>query len=315
MESSSAPVPPESQPSPSPAPVIPIDSLRGGGANSAGTGGTHTEEEIRRYSEDQKAQISALKIDAKDWNGYRVTKIFSRNDEYVIYEIETDSPSESIKAYVHSLDIGDGKGREKNYEALRPELNEVKAVLYKAKRDTSCRQLIASAIATGIMGNTEAAKQALKDIKKRLDEGYVADFQSRTLYLLGTYVLCGLALLLGYAAYSMFGVAGGIPKALFVISFATIGGALSVSLRIKELELERDIDWRWIMLYGVERGVVALFCGLIMYLLLQGRIVFGFLELTMLPVLMLIVILAGFSEKLVPNILRNLETEEKRSAA
>lgn len=292
--------------------IVPLASLRG---SESGLGATHTDEEIRAYRDEQKTRISALKIDATDWNGYRITKIFSRNDEYVIYEIETASPSESIKTYVHSLDIDDAKGREKNFEAIRAKLNEVKAVLYKAKRDTSCRQLIASAVAAGIMGNTQEANNSLIDIKRRLDEGYVADFQSRTLYLLGTYILCGSALLVGYAAYSWHGVSNGIPKALFVTSFATIGGALSVSLRIKEIELERDIDWRWITLYGVERGVVAAFCGLIMYLLLQGRIVFGFLDLQMLPVLMLIVILAGVSEKLVPNILKNLEKDEKRSAA
>ncbi len=39
------------------------------------------------YKEEQKKRINAIVVGAKDANGNSITKIFSKSDEYAIYEI------------------------------------------------------------------------------------------------------------------------------------------------------------------------------------------------------------------------------------
>ena len=88
----------------------------------------------------KKKQIETLQMFTKnsvDPSGNTITNILSKSDEYVIYEVSSDVLSESIKVYVHSIEQDDPNNLEENFTKIKLELNEVKAVLYKSRRENS----------------------------------------------------------------------------------------------------------------------------------------------------------------------------------
>jgi hypothetical protein len=98
----------------------------------------------------------------------------------------------------------------------------------------------------------------------------------------------------------------------YAACFSSLGGFLSICINLRDLEFERSMAWWKFEIYGLQRIILASACGVVAYLLIASGIFFSFLvgaknsSLT----IMVICVLAGFSEKLIPNALGRLEVKE-----
>ena len=96
---------------------------------------------------------------------------------------------------------------------------------------------------------------------------------------------------------------GNFQTILFMMTFGSIGGLLSVAINIDKHEDKISrIKWQRVFA-GVFRMLIAMLSGMIMYILLKANIIGGIKEFDKSPYLYYaLAIIAGFSQNLIPNL-------------
>lgn len=155
-------------------------------------------------------------------------------------------------------------------------------------------------------------------INRDIKNDYENTMLGRNLYQSGAITLALIFIILALITYlardSNFIKANHfIPVVLYAASFASIGGFISVSLKIKSLHTDRELKKKTYFFYGAERILLSMMAGVLVYFMLKGNIIFGFMNNSSDISFSIYVIcaLSGFSETLIPNTLRNLETKSE----
>jgi hypothetical protein len=99
-------------------------------------------------------------------------------------------------------------------------------------------------------------------------------------------------------------------RLLYAVASSALGGFLSVAIGVPHLTIE---DYFWInFFYGGLRIIIALICGIAMTFLVRAGIALTFLkDPSATDGFIVAALLAGFSEKLVPNVLVGLDKKSK----
>lgn len=274
-------------------------------------------EEIKRYAEAQKARMDGYKVGCLDNSGNVIAKVFSRGDDFLIYEIEGAAESESFRVLVDTKIDADPDGYIRRYESIKPDIGDFRAILYKGVHDKSVKHRAATAISTALRGDVDGARLMFRKINNQVNQEYREISNGRINYL-GSAVAAFFVLLLFSVFLYLCRNTDAVEKNqllknfIYASSFAALGGFLSICIDLKDVEFERSLDaWKY-RAYGVQRIILAATCGLISYLLVASDILLSFLTRSANAklALMAICVLSGFSEKLIPNALRRLESKD-----
>lgn len=272
-----------------------------------------TEEELK-YKAEQRKRMKSYHVGSKDNSGNIISKVFSKGDEYIIYEITTKNLSDSIKVIIDT-EIDDNKEPIENFSSVREKFTKIKGLLYKVVDDTSIKARIGHILTHAISGKIQEANQQFDDLILEIEKEYVNQSKHRINYLLTTLTLLLISLSLSAIIYlNEFLINKPILRELiFILSFALIGGFISVSGKLKSTIFEKDVKKKLYIFYAIERMTIACSAGLVIYFAIKGNLVFGIVQELNRPIFGYLVFasLAGFSETLVPNILIKLEDENK----
>jgi hypothetical protein len=113
-----------------------------------------------------------------------------------------------------------------------------------------------------------------------------------------------------YVAASQFAPLDELSIRLFLAAvLAALGGFLSVLIGSRQLELDLKESFAGTMTYGVFRIAIALISGIVVVFLIRADLILGPLKKPdNVDALAVACFVAGFSERLVPNVLKNLES-------
>jgi hypothetical protein len=272
---------------------------------------TQTKEQM--YLENQITVLTSLVIGAKDENGNIVSKIYARGDEYVIYEVANLSSIESLKVKIHTK-LDDDLAPILNFQLAKDGFDKLKSVMYKTGADPSYKQRAAAAIALAILGKINEAKEQFNRIEKDAEEDYEHRIYGRLFYLLGAVVITLILSGLTFVSYiyrdsSFLMTNTHISKLLNIMTFAALGGFLSVSFKAKEVIGQRAINYWMYSIFGAERLIISIVAGIAIFLLIKSGILFTpFVEgANGFYFLMSVCFLSGFSETLIPSYMGKLE--------
>jgi len=272
------------------------------------------------HEEEQKKRIEKFVIGGSDLIGNTIQRIFSKGDDFVIYDVSGVSLIESMKVFISEKKKGDIEP-EKNYQQIKDEFDKFKSVLYKTNADLSYKCRAANAISVAISGNKDVgmAKSLLQKITEEALTEYKDNQQGRLWYLCGAIISTIMATILGLIAYicraSDFAQYNqGLIIFCYSSVFSTFGGLLSVSINLKNVSIEKALNNPMYAIYGSQRLLFSILGGIAVVLLVKSKMFFGDLMSgdKNLYALMAICYLSGFSETLVPNALKNLEGKAKK---
>jgi len=269
------------------------------------------------YQEKQVRILESFKVNRNDQSNNKIKKIFVKRDEYVIYEIATNMLSESLKIYIMTKEEeeDDPAGLLDNFNKIKIELNEVKAILYKAKRENAFKQIISSAIAHGMEGEREQAIQQLIDIKNRINTEYNEEFISKVLYIGTSFVISLFFIIISILVYTnTLGISSKynlLKELIYISTFGIFGGLISISLKLKSIELEKEINQFYFIFYGIERMFIAIIGSIFIYFIIKSGLAFDFINNLSNPLYAyaVIAVLSGFSETLIPDVLKKMENK------
>jgi hypothetical protein len=265
------------------------------------------------YKEEQKLRIANYKVGEKEANGYTITKVFGRGDEYVVYEIDTKDLVDSLKVWIDTK-VEEDKVPINHYNAVRAKFSEVKGLLYKVVDKTTIKTIISHILINAITGNPDKANTQFDDLVLQINKEYKEQFDNRLRLLISALLFS--ALLIGIAIFTYFNGCLKqhlhIRNLIFITAGGSVGGFFSISIGVNKIVTEKDVSVWLYILYGIERIVVAIMASTIVYFAIQADFVFSVCKKMENPLIGYVTfsILAGFSETLVPNLLTKLEKEE-----
>jgi hypothetical protein len=260
--------------------------------------------------------LDCYKIGNTDKSGFLITKVFSRGESFIIYEIKSSLPSDSLRVVINPDSKREFVEHEKNYEKIKQDFNELKAILYKARRENSFKHLIAASISMGINGDVEASKEMLRTLKQRINQEYLAIFRDKILYSISGLCFVFLLLLLSYLTYINFINWGGdngdlITIFLYSATAASLSGFISLALKQRKIDIDSELPRLNIIYFGIERILISVLSGLLMLVVIKSGLLLSVLNESDHPVwsYMAFSAVAGFSENYIPNILSKIEKE------
>ncbi len=273
----------------------------------------------KEYQEDQKRKLQGIVIGAKDHEGNLIKQVFSRGDEYAIYEVESEDISTSVVTYICTKTPKDRTGIVENFNKVRTKFVEIKALLYKASKESFIKVRIAQIISTALHGKPDEANTQFDLLMEEVNNDYNELFDRKLYFLTTSMAICVLNIVVAYFTYLYFGKNWWaqfphVTHCIYVATGGSIGAIISIFYRVKELSFEKGVKPIMYFTYGAERIVVAMFAAVIVYFAIQSEIVFSFINKIPIPIYgyLFAGCLAGFSESFVPNLLIRFEEKEDK---
>lgn len=274
-----------------------------------------TEEDKEAYEKNRKSIMENIKVGLRDICDYEITKIYTIADEFVIYEIKTEILAESIRTYIHTIDPDDDLLATR-LDSLRNMISKAKQSIYKAIDPVVFKGTIAGCISHGLRGNNNAVSE-LENAINLIDREYREQFRHRAYYLTTALIMVLLFTILSIVTYTndLFQTLKEVKLFTYVATAGSIGGFISISRRLKDTVFERSIgNWVFYM-YAFERICVAVFASMIVLFIIKSNLAFGALtdiKENSTYLFVIIGVLAGFSETLIPNLLYKLEEKSSK---
>jgi len=217
--------------------------------------------------------IKGLKVGNADLNGNSISRIFSKGDQFIIYEIETNVVGDSLKVLINPESDDDYEYLERNYEAVKYELNNAKVELFKTKRPVAMKNLLSAALSLGINAlenesktengsNCDESKKLLNEVRDRIQNEYKDAFRNKLLYVFTTvFIVLGATVLAYFTCefeFDCFDNASYVPQLIYCFAAATVGGFLALVFKLRKVNTDPDIGWYNFIFYGVERSLISI---------------------------------------------------------
>ncbi|HHN9233518.1 hypothetical protein [Escherichia coli] len=274
-------------------------------------------ERAKQYEKEQKEKLEQYIVGSTDYAGNKITRIYARGDEFVIYETHDVPIHESLRVYIQSKDEND-ESIVMRFQKSKQHFDEFIAHCYRYNCSSIYRKRAATILSSILLGINDPIKNNFQKINEDIKNDYKNMITGRNYYQLGAIFFTLAMLILSmiiYISRSTEFIANNyfIPVIVYAATFASMGGFISVSLKIRTLQTDKELQKKTYFLYGVERILFSVIAGIIVYFMLKGNLVFGFLNVTsdISFTTYVICTLSGFSETLIPNTLRNLEQKSE----
>lgn len=265
----------------------------------------------------QSDVIKGLQKGGIDTNGYNIVAIYDKGSCYAIYEIDTPDLAQRLSVFIDSVDDSTYSTLMGRFLQVQAKFIEAKGVLYKSNNINTYKQQLVNVL-SNLFHNIELS---IDDINSKLDE-IIKDINSehkkfvlnKIAYIMPTVLtlICSLVVFISvhedqkmYFYYHMISL---------VIFGSCIGGLFSILYSQKQNDLERLSDYRlFYTIVGIERLMIAILGGIVAFCIIKSNTILPNVEAASYWDTLLILIVAGFSESLVPNLLNKISAkyEEK----
>jgi len=272
--------------------------------------------EQEEYKKKQREKMHALVEGAKDPVGYTITHIYTREDEFVIYDAKTSEGRETFRVYIETEIEEDPKDLEGNYRKIRPKYIQLRGCLHKADNQRHAKGMAAVALAVAIKGETDRAESMIDEMIGQINKEYADTIRCKLAYLISCMSWLIITSLIGAIVYlnrkSELATANpDLLYAFFCCLFAGFGGFISVTRKLYQLQVEKDVRAITYIIYAIERMIIANLSGLVVYVIIKCGIVLSFVnELShALFGYMALSIISGFSENYIPDLLIKIQEQ------
>lgn len=240
-------------------------------------------------------------VGEKDTEGRNIRFIHSSsNDKYVIYETNenslawnTSSPelSKSFREFsVNTIRLSFIAGKSKSLKIM--------GVRFGARALTLVAQ-----------GSIELAQSVIDEGERKMLR--LKNIEGKLHYLSSCMITMLVIVIIALFVFNLKGISLEFLTYLSVIVCGSIGSFLSVTVNLGKVEVDVDAPWSLNIISGISRILIGIISSLLIYFLIKANIIFGVVAQSNSEYAILaICILAGFSETLIPNILKKIETQQ-----
>ena len=260
---------------------------------------------------EQKESIKALQVGGKDIFGNTLTHIHSAGNEWAIYEIDHPDISERLRVFIDAYTFERENELTERYNHVNQKYREAKGLLYRSVNLGVMKSRVAHALSAVLTSDKIDGNQEFEDLINTINEEYKKANVNRIFYLLpavsSTIIISILALFFLFSTY----YEGHIWTVICVLLGSSLGGSLSIFSGLKKYKFEEYSQSSFYLMFGTERILLAFIAGAIAYVIIQSDII-NFDKISFDRNkwnVVLVSIVAGFTETLVPNLIQNVSVK------
>jgi len=271
------------------------------------------------YKKDQIKKLDRIVIGNEDGAGRKIYDVYTRGDFFVIY---STIKSGSIKGVAISINTHSPDDRVPidHFQKIKSDFDKLKRLSDRCPNN-SYSSRVAHAISVALLGDPEDAKTILQEIYKNIETDYAELVLGKLTYIVGAFtvalLVCGFGLYLYFVEPPFILSKTTFYELVLTCSMSTLGGLISITRNLSKIDVDKGLGKWPYLVYGIERNIFSVLGGVFMFFLVKSNLFLGFIVSTSNPMAGMLVVgfLAGFSETLVPNTLKNLEdTANERSS-
>ena len=203
-------------------------------------------------------------IDYNEGDNFRgeiITTLYAAKTDYLIFE--GDKSGEVTVAT-------DNSELRKLCSLISPQIMVITELLIKKKEKRKFVDMIGLAYSDAIEGETKKAEDICNKLIERI-ELYKCNI-GRFYYLLSCLGIVIIALIISYILEIFRFIPEIIPH-FYIMTYASIGGFLSVARNLKKINIDSSVFGWYQFIYGATRILIAMFSGLIMYVLIKSDLI------------------------------------------
>ncbi len=239
-----------------------------------------------------------LKIGDQDSSGRKVCFIYSRNSEHIIYEtLEGQIVVQGDISLANHPDVNRLLSQIGDLVTHTPSLK---------KKYNSSR---AHAMKVFLDGDPKSSLDLFTDVVEDMTR-YLTR-RAKIAYQGGAAILMLLSVIAIPIGRSLGTFENLGSRVCYAIVFSAMGGLLSVAIGTGKVKVDLQDSLIVNALYGALRILIAMISGVMVVFLIEGKVLFAFLKESSSAVgFMIAAFAAGFSEKLIPNIMHRVKGEK-----
>jgi hypothetical protein len=266
--------------------------------------------------------IRNAKVGSDDWAGQKITAIFGKAESFLVYRAEGDRDDDSLRIFVADVDDEIERTMIENYDKIQLELFHAYATVPKSRNPMRILRKIAIAIAMVLSARPDAestfegARAICNKVADQVNDEYQKLIKGKILYLTGCASIVAILSIMSIAVFyfrktELINNFSYLVPMLYSAAVASHGGFVSVSTALNRLDFEpelRNVDY---MAYGFTRIFVSVLGGVFVFMVIKSGLVLNFVPASSFYGVLVFCFAAGFSEKLVPDLLKKLETHNE----
>jgi hypothetical protein len=244
----------------------------------------------------------ALKAGDKDCDGNTVRTVYARDETYIVYDT-------ADRQLIFTGENEELIGQDSNVNRMLIQIGDFITHTPTLKRHYTSPMAFAMKIFFdgNPKGSYSSLRSIYRDIRRHLTR------RAKLSYQVGALILMVIALIVFLLVHWSLTLSELGTNLFTAIVFASMGGFLSVVIGSRNLRLDLQNNVLVNMGYGGIRIVIAIISGVVIYFLVETKVVFGFLkDAPNLYGLIVVAFVTGFSESLIPNLVKKIEDQVER---
>lgn len=262
-------------------------------------------------------EIKKIKIGSKDTVGNVITDVLAFGNEYAIYEIETENINKKLRVIIDGVNDERENKIAKDYAEVKDKYITAKGLLYRTSNFGLMKNRVAHSLATALTGNPSLANEQFEKLILQINNEYKETYMRRLYYIVPGYVLLtAFTVILALNTIKNWDQAyKEIFDWLYVAYASIIGGVFSLTLNLPKIKFETEIGGWIFSVFGIERISISILAGIICFVGIKSKFILAnlFKDPIDLWSLLFVIIIAAFSEKMVPNIIKDFIDKEIRT--
>jgi len=256
---------------------------------------------------EQQEKIKALKAGGKDGSGNTIIQVIASGDEFAIYEIDHPDISERLRVTIDGITNEREHELAERFNKVNQKYIEAKGLLYRSVNLGVMKTRVAHVLSAILSSDQDNGNEQFQELINTIMEEYRQVTVSRIFYLLPT-ILSTIAVFLE-AFYLVWSnqLGGPLWPVTCVLLGSCLGGSLSIFSGLKKYKFEEYSQSAFYLMFGMERVMLACIAGAVAYVVVKsGIIIIDKLSLKNAWDVVLVSIVAGFSESLVPSVIEKV---------
>lgn len=253
--------------------------------------------------------IKKILSEKVDPAGNRIITILSSQNEFIIYEIDTEDINNRLKVLIDGHTDDSENELIKKFDAVKQNYVRAKGMLYRSPNYGSMKNRVAHALSTCLSSsNTNFdGNKIFNDLCKEIEQEQKLIVTNSFLYILPVVLSVIIIFLLTYQIIDQ--RINNTPdwQIASALLASALGTGVSMTTNIKKIHFEEYIFSRFYFFIGIERVIFGFMVAAVAFIAIKSQLITSTLLGNSYWSSMMIFVTAGFAEKFVPSLIKKVD--------
>lgn len=257
--------------------------------------------------------VMAVNIGAMDVANNKITHVLVKHNEFAIYEIDTPNINNRIRTVIDGYTDESEQKIQDRFNKVKQDYIQAIGLLSNSPNTEMLKRRIAHTLSTCLSGSEVDGNKEFKNLIKIIKEEHEKLVRNRLVYLTPVFLSTLICLVVAFFIYP-----NGVQKLdlfgyrVFLILSILIGASISILINTTKLNFEEYSLKKYYLLLGLERVFLALVTGISAFICLKSGLIFPSFFKDNVWEMFAVLIVAGFSESLIPSFLTKIESNNSK---